>query len=682
MSRFRSRTVPALALGLIAVVTVAPTRAQDPPPGPPAAVALTSGWQLALDPADRGMRERWQTGAGSPAWRAAAVPGVFDARPVEQDFFGTVGWYRLRFRAPATTDPTMRWGIRFDQVRRDARVWLNGRPLGRNRDPYVPFTLPAAGLRPGQMNTLLVRADSRKGAEPREGWWNWGGITRPVTLVPRAAIGLDDVGVLSDVTCPDAAPGEERPPCTAKVIVDGTLEHRGSGTARPTVALRLTAPDGTVTTGSAPSPRALRPGERARIRFSVPVQGDAQLWQPGSPRLYTARVETRLGDRVLQVDRKRVGLRSVRVRNGMLELNGRAIDMRGASIQEDLRGRGPALSDADIELIVKELKALGANVTRAHYLLNDRLLDRLDEEGILVWSQAPIYHRDKRLVTPEQRAEALRTLRGTVIAARSHPSVITHSVANELSATPDTTPGTRAFLQSARGLVHDLDPTLPVSVDLLSYPGFPAQRAFAAYDLLGVNSYFGWYKGKKKHSTERLADLEPYLASMRRKYPDSALVLTEFGAESTFVGPRTTKETYAFQDDYVAQVLDIVDRSPFLGGAIYWTLREFAVKPDWDGGAQRDVPRDGIHNKGLITYDGRPKPAWDVAHDNFRATQLFRADGLTASAQAAGGGGGGSAGVLAWAVVLAIVALLVADAVMLRGILRGRRRTASSVARR
>ncbi len=169
-------------------------------------------------------------------------------------------------------------------------------------------------------------------------------------------------------------------------------------------------------------------------------------------------------------------------------------------------------------------------------------------------------------------------------------------------------------------MVHDLDPTLPISVDLLSYPGFAAQKAYKAYDLLGVNSYFGWYPGKKAHSTAKLGDLEPYLASMHRKYPDAALVLTEFGAESTFNGPATTKETFAFQTDYVREVLGIVDRSPFLGGAIYWTLREFAVKPNWDGGAQRKVPRDGIHNKGLITYGGQRKPAWAVAEQNFRST--------------------------------------------------------------
>ena len=58
------------------------------------------------------------------------------------------------------------------------------------------------------------------------------------------------------------------------------------------------------------------------------------------------------------------------------------------------------MTDADIDNTVNELKALGVNVTRAHYLLDPRLLERFDKEGILVWSQAPVYHRDDLLRRP------------------------------------------------------------------------------------------------------------------------------------------------------------------------------------------------------------------------------------------------------------------------------------------
>ncbi|MDQ3849211.1 MAG: hypothetical protein M3296_01155, partial [Actinomycetota bacterium] len=550
------------------------------------------------------------------AWRPATVPGVFDPRPLEGDFRGTVGWYRITFPGPATP-AGMGWSLRFEQVRRTARAWLNGRRIGAHRDPYTPFELPAAGLRPGQPNTLVVRVDNRKGPEPREGWWNWGGIPRPVTLVPRGPVVLRDVGLLPQRRCTAGR-------CRWSVLVDGWLENPSSRPRQAVVAVRLRAPDASESRGTS-APRILRPGARVRVRFPVAIDGRPKPWSPAHPHLYSATVATQLGAATAQLDRRRVGLRSIEVHDGMLVLNGRVLDLRGASIQEDLPGRGPALTDADVEQIVGELKALGANVTRAHYLLNERLLDRLDEEGILVWSQAPVYHRDVLLRTAAGRGYELGVVRNTILAARNHPSVITHSVANELSSTPDAVRPTALWLREAAGLARDLDPTLPISLDLLSYPRIARQRTYDRFDLLGINSYYGWYDGKPEQSTKNLEDLGPYLRAMHAKYPRQALVMTEFGAEATQAGPAGVKQTYAFQQRYIQRNLDIIDGLGFMGGAIYWTAREFAVKPHWDGGAHPAV-RDAIHNKGLIAYGGGLKPAWKTTRAAFRDTPLYRGD--------------------------------------------------------
>jgi beta-glucuronidase len=130
-------------------------------------------------------------------------------------------------------------------------------------------------------------------------------------------------------------------------------------------------------------------------------------------------------------------------------------------------------------------------------------------------------------------------------------------------------------------------------------------------------------------------------------------------------GPKSEKETYAFQEVYTRDVLKVVGHDPTLSGAIYWTLREFAVKPHWDGGAQRvGVERDAIHNKGLITYDGRPKPAWNVLRDDIRTTPLKRPEadvalalGTRVPVKARGRIGGG----LAIAILAAVAAFVVLD---------------------
>jgi beta-glucuronidase len=589
---------------------------------PPRAVNLNAaGWEYAPDPADAGLRDGWTQGHGGATWSAVDLPHVFDANPDPKNFGGQVGWYRIKLTQPTATPPGFSWGVRFEQIRRVADVFLDGERLAVHNDPYAPFTVRLPALADGQPHELTVRVDNHKAKEPREGWWNWGGITRPAQLVPLGALVTHDAGFLPRERC-DAEGGD----CKWSVLVDATVENRGTTLVQqPRLSARLTDPDGDAAGSAQATARPLAPGERARVRFEVPVSGDAKLWGPGHPDLYGAALDTIAPSGLQQRDSARVGLRTVTVRDGLLELNGKPIALRGASIQEDVEGHGPALTDADVTSVVAQLKAVGANVTRAHYALDERLQSKLDEAGIMVWSQAPIYHRDKLLQTEAQRDAALSTVRAAVLATRNHPSTITHSVANELSVIPDEVPGTNAFLRDSRELTVDLNPTLPTSVDTLSYPGYSRAEAYAAFDLLGINSYFGWYPGKVGHSTADIRSLGPYLSGMRAMYPDAGLVLTEFGAESTLTGPATEKQTYAFQENYTRDILAAVRRAPTLSGAIYWTLQEFAVKPKWDGGAQlRAADRNSIHHKGLITYDGRPKPAYDVLRKDIESTPLVR----------------------------------------------------------
>jgi beta-glucuronidase len=358
------------------------------------------------------------------------------------------------------------------------------------------------------------------------------------------------------------------------------------------------------------------------MRVPAPV-----LWRPEEPELYSARLTLRDGGRVMQVERRQIGLRSVEVKGGRLYLNNRRIKLAGASIHEDMPGHGAALTRADNARIVRDLQDLGANVTRSHYVLNEDLLSRLDRAGIMVWSQAPIWQRDHGahlLWEPKELRRALLTVRRTVTAARSHPSVLTHSVANELSFTPDQKPGTRRFLLDAQAQARDLDPTLPISIDIKGRLGFAEQFSYHPFDMIGLNQYFGWYPWVEDFSL-----LEPYIRELRDLYADKAIVMTEWGAEARpelADAPPDLKGGYAFQTFHAARTLDVIDRSPALSGAIYWTLREFEIYPGWQGGAGRRAPEyepNTRHHKGLITYDGVRKPAFELLRERFRVTPLY-----------------------------------------------------------
>jgi len=606
--------------------------------GPPRASTLSSGWEMRVEPAAPGLPQppppeetapeaafsaTPRTPAGRAAqspgpWRPAQVPSVFDTRALPSLYPGSVRRYRLRFTGPETP-PGFRWLIEFESVRRNAAVLLNGRRIGRNVDPYTPFTVEARGLRPKRPNELVVIVDGRKNPKLPEGWWNWNGIVRPVRLIPAGPAYIRDLGTLSRVHCRGPARG-----CRAELLLDGTLERRGEEALAPSLEVSMRSPQGRVTEKTFPLPH-LHSTER-RVQLSMPVPAPA-LWSPDKPQLYTANITLRDHGDVVQTERRQVGLRSVEVKGAHLYLNNRRIQLRGASIHEDMPGHGAALTGGDMTEIVSELKELGANITRAHYLLNDRLLSRFDRAGIMVWNEAPIWQRDAGahlLWQPKERRRALLTVARTVTAGRSHPSVLTHSVANELSFTPDQKPGTGRFLVDAQQIARDLDPTLPISVDIKGRPGFAEQFTYDRFDMLGLNQYFGWYPWVEDFNV-----LEPYIYELHDLYPQQAIVMTEFGAEArpelADAAP-DLKGSYAFQAFHAARTLDVVDRSPVLSGAIYWTLREFEIYPGWTGGAGKRPPQfepNTRHHKGLISYQGERKPAFDVVRDHYLRTPLY-----------------------------------------------------------
>ncbi len=630
---------------------------------PPKASKLESGWEIRdlvntpppptpPPPSESGEGETGSTEDApapvepfNPNWKPVRVPGVFAADANPSLFGGTAKQYKLRFTAPPKASG-FTWAFRFEGSHRRTTAFLNGRRIGVSIDPYTPFELPAKGLRAGRVNELVVTVDSRKDPKLPEAWWNYGGIVRPVSLVPKGRATIQDIGLLSDVTCKGLATR-----CKAAVKLDGILSKLprerqtyrirtrviGTGKKRrvvrireklalpqPKLVVKLRSPQGR-TTRKAFRLQGLRSARQRLKDLEVPVPGP-KLWSPDNPQLYSASATLVYKGRTEQIDRMKIGLRSVQVVRGELRLNNRPINIRGGSIHEDMPGRGAALTGFDMDTIVRELKEAGANTTRAHYLMNEGLLRRFDKAGIMVWNQAPIWQRDhgaNLLQYSTERRRAMAQLERTVKGARNHPSVITHSVSNELSFTPDRKAGTRRYLIDASEKARDLDPTLPITLDIKGRPGFEEQFVYENFDMIGINQYFGWYPWVEDFNT-----LEPYLREMNDLYPNHAKVMTEFGAEGRADMedfPPETLGTYAFQANHVNRTLDLIDRLPFMSGAIHWTMREFEINPGWLGGVRVGRPgRNTRHYKGVLTYNGQRKPAWNALHDHYARTPLYR----------------------------------------------------------
>ena len=321
------------------------------------------------------------------------------------------------------------------------------------------------------------------------------------------------------------------------------------------------------------------------------------------------------------------------------------LNLRGVGLHEDSKAEGFAIDDARRDELLTDVKELGGNVIRTHYPLHPYTHELADRLGILIWSEIPVYSvKTQYLKEPTVRRLAIKELGKNIETNQNHPSVMLWSIGNELSSQPG--PVQVAYIDAAVKFAHQMDPTRPVGLAVAAYPSSLCQAAqYKSLDVLGLNDYFGWYPGPSGQIFDRTL-LPGYLDAARACYPDKALFVTEFGAESNRDGPAEEKGTWAFQQDFVNYHLGVFATKPWLSGAIYWALNEFWVRPGWDGGDPR--PQPPVFQKGLITYDGVRKPAWTDVQRWFTQTQQFdpagHAGDLGAAPPDTRGDGAGSTG--------------------------------------
>jgi beta-glucuronidase len=614
-----------LAVALLALLTIfaPPARADLTPKakaiardGPSGRYLLDGDWYEQADPADAAIEQGLPKSESLAGWRPITVPIAVNAGDFSVDSYtGSVHWYRKDFDLPRARGGA-RWLLRFESVNYRAKAWLNGTYLGSHAGAYLPFELRAGSIRSGR-NRLVVRVDSRRrpydipplsarGTGFEGGWWNYNGILREVYLRKIRKLDIEHAFVQPRLRCRR---------CAARVGIDVAVRNVTRRARRVRVigsfggrALRF-------------GPQRIRGlhsrGFRAALRIRNP-----RLWEPGHPRLYTMRLRVvDQSGRIVQRYTVHTGIRSLRVnRLGRIELNGREIDLRGAAIHEDSLDRGAALTTEQMQQTFRNLRALGATITRAHYPLSPYELELADRYGIVVWAEIPVYRMKSTLFNVSGiRAHALRILRQEIRRDYNHPAVMVWSVGNENASRPKH--GLQRFIQRAARMAKRMDPTRLIGIAITGLPTVEKQAIYLHFDVIGVNDYFGWYSGPHGSIADR-TQLAGFLNRLHSDYPHQAFVVTEFGAEANRHGPVTEKGTYEFQSAFLDYHLRVLATKPFINAAIVWALHDFRVRPGWTGGDP--IPHPPVNEKGLIDDSGFRKPAFDTVRKIFLATGPFR----------------------------------------------------------
>jgi hypothetical protein len=578
--------------------------------GPGDRAQLDGLWRFRRDPDAIGLDKGYQ--AGRFGGELLRVPFVPDATKISGQrgipyFRGTVGWYRTKLEVPA--DGT--YAVRFESVNHKAQVFLDGKRIASHTGEYLPFEVKTF-LKAGVRHSLVVRADYRgPTAMKRDGWhrlwFNFGGINRGVSirrigpselLHPTLRTRLVDGAALVDLAVHVHNNGEAR-----ALGAKGTLS-RGDRKIDFEFAAEPVAEEGTEV-----------------LKASVRVD-DPELWSPASPSLWELALEVP-GEATY---RARVGLREIKAAGSRLLLNGAPVRLRGASIHEDVFGRGDALRPADQDRLVEQLKAIDANATRTQHPLDPGLLERMDAAGIMIWqgvgpTDAPGAWTSRGARRVRVAKDRVRT---TFRQAQLHPSIITWNLANEVAG--DGHPeGQIPYVDSMAEELHRIDPSRPVALDIWgAHPPRKTSRIYSDIDMVGWTNYIGWYEATHAPAAQLRRLIRTRLAKLRAVFPHKVIAVTEFGAEANGRNATAKPGGYAFQSHLLDLHLQTYGSIPNLAGALVWNLRDFAVAPTFYGGSiKAQVPEiqlvRGLNQKGLFDVRNKAKPAVKVVSGRFAA---------------------------------------------------------------
>jgi beta-glucuronidase len=531
---------------------------------------LSGLWRFQPDPANEGELINYTLPTYDDGrWREVMLPACFDTLYSNLDCYEGVGWYRRTIHAPAAWRDR-RVVLQFEGVNYHAAVWLNGQSLGEHRDGFLPFAFDVTDVLDfAGPNVLVVRSDNTRlaGEVPgrERGWRPFGGIQREIRLLATDLVYLDHVGITAEsngsLQLTVAAQNTRQEPTNVEIVAH-IADSAGARVA--TLHVDATVGQNTVET----------------VVLSDTV-ANAALWQPGAPVLYTAEVELRAGEQIVDAQTVRFGFRTVRTDGTRLLVNDQPIYLTGFNRHEDSPQRDMA---PDPELARSDLLAMmeaGANFVRlCHYPHHRATLDLCDELGILAMEEIPLYwwsgYQEGEAEHTQKVEAAKRQLRGLVRRDSNHPSIIFWCVSNETHEQhPEVAEGNQDLVRFTKQLDHSRL-VVHVSDHWQQYPSFEHD------DVICVNAYpsFNQRGLGGKHDYD-LAESTRFwhdgLATLHQHYPDKPILISEFGYgsfEGMFGG--------SFGEDTQADILqaefDGMD-APYVCGATIWCWADHAWPP-------------------------------------------------------------------------------------------------------
>ena len=525
--------------------------------------------------------------------RPMQVPGDWNHQYADLDYYEGTVWYARHFDAPPGDG---RLFLNFEGVSARCEVYLNGELLGSHEGAFTPFQFEITGRlrREGNFLCLAVNNERRADAIPARSfdWWNYGGITREVSLLQLPGTFIRDYFLRLKNGSRD------------RICLDVDV----SGTESAGARIHFSVPELGLE-------RTLVAGKDGKAAVELSAAG-LRLWSPSSPKLYEV---------ILSIDGSqeritdRIGFRDISVRGEKILLNGEEIFLKGINIHEEIPQESRrAWSEADARQLLDEAGNLGCNMVRlAHYPQSVHILREADRRGIIVWEEIPLWQGIDFADAGTYR-KAQNYLREMIERDRNRCSVGLWSLSNETRPGKDrnrflekllsygkTLDGSRLFTSAFSHVQRD-----PESGNISMKDPFADM-----VDVVGINLYLGWYEPWRVMP-------EDIRWEVSRGKP---LVFSEFGGEALAGRFGDASKADSWSEDYQAGLysdnLKMARGIANLAGTAPWLLYDFRspyrLHPELQNGWNR---------KGVVSESGRKKKSWYVLKDFYQGAPAVAED--------------------------------------------------------
>lgn len=375
-------------------------------------------------------------------WEKVRLPHTANVEPkIVNNQWQGISWYKKEFTLSENLK-NKKLFLHFEGAMNIAEVWINGKKLIKHQGGYLPFTIDFSKVAKfDENNTIAVKLNNKDnpitGPKPlaKLDFNTFGGIYRNVWLISKNQLYITDP-ILENKTASGGVFVKYNDVSEKKATVNIQTHIRNETNESTSFYVKNTLlKNDSIITFFKSNKILLNANVDKEITVDIDVE-NPKLWSPSFPNLYTLKTEIIKDNKVVDVEKTTIGIKTMKFIGQDFYLNGKKTFLRGVNRHQEYPFIGYALSDNANYRDAKKIKDAGFDYVRlSHYPQSKAFMRACDELGlitidaILGWQY---FSEDEQF-----QKHVFQTARDLIKRDRNHASVLAWEVSLNESWMPE-----------------------------------------------------------------------------------------------------------------------------------------------------------------------------------------------------------------------------------------------------